>query len=96
MKKVSKNVLLYNLVHRIGDASTVAEPSLYEDYYDYSEGKYSTNVVSKKYAEIKSTVQITHNLNGTRVCVACVPRVQKQKTRVASNHACAHIYTRVK
>ena len=42
------------------------------------------------------TVQITHNLNGTRVCVACVPRVQKQKTRVASNHACAHICTRVK
>ena len=24
-------------------------------------------------------VQITHNLNGTRVSHACVPRVQKQK-----------------
>ena len=57
MKKVTKNVVLCNLVHRIGDASTVAEPSLDEDYYDYSEGnniEYSTSAISKKYAEIKS------------------------------------------
>ena len=51
MKKVSKIVLLRNLVHRIGDASTVAESSLDEDYYDYSEGnniEYSTSAISKK------------------------------------------------
>ena len=63
MKKVSKNVLLRNLGHCVGDTSTVAEPSLDEDCYDYSKGnniEYSTSAMSKKYVEIKKYKHTTH------------------------------------
>ena len=39
-------------------------------------------------ASYLATVQITHNLNDTHMSYACHMRVQKQKTHVASNHAC--------
>ena len=41
------------------------------------------------------TVQITHNLNDTRVSNACVPHLQKQKRRVAVCGIKPLVYTRV-
>ena len=52
-----QNVLLRNLLHHIGEASTFAKPSLDYDYYDYSEGNNieCNTSTSKKCAEIKTT-----------------------------------------
>ena len=53
-----QNVLLRNLLHHIGEASTFAKPSLDYDYYDYSEGnniECNTSTTLKKCAEIKTT-----------------------------------------
>ena len=54
---------------------------------------YTTNHIVCDLSYGTNHPQLKRHTRVTRVCVACVPRVQKQKTSVASNHSCTRVCT---
>ena len=44
--------------------------------------------------DLDTTLQITHNLNSTRMSHTCDTREQKQKTCMALNHACTCVWNK--